>query len=438
VDLNTGLNFGAALLPYVGVGIGLSGALAAGFRLQGEARVDANLGLNPYLLLEGGEEGFSGELGIGLHLGVTASLGLKPQLYATVGKTFTYDLTEVTIPLGELFSYDWSGKYGFGDQGASTEAGGPSQAESPAAQNTQAANESEPDMSSFGAAQEAPAKEGGPQLESPDEMEQKTGGAGGGEDKMAALKEKLDEAQRYASLISGVAKIAGEVMTAATIGMMVPMPFGLAAVGAYFVYLHVTEKLTFDEIKATLVTLWEVIVELDIPGLIAGLLPDWMLAIYEYVTEKGLAQAIRDLVEFGKEAIKSAIGDSWYNVIEPLIDVLETNTDTLADIIEKIMGGGLTVDDMVEIAMDLAGMAAGSVRELASALRSMASRMGGLLGMLVDRGDIYVRTVEENIGPDDMEYQIRIPGVCNFSGDSWTLSNLIIEAFDLIGLNVHR
>jgi hypothetical protein len=67
----------------------------------------------------------------------------------------------------------------------------------------------------------------------------------------------------------------------------------------------------------------------------------------------------------------------------------------------------------------------------------MAGRMGDLLQMLVDRGDIYVRTVEENYGPDDMEYQVRIPGICNLSGDSWALSNLLIEAFDYIGIDVH-
>ncbi|PIE18510.1 MAG: hypothetical protein CSA66_04690 [Proteobacteria bacterium] len=360
-DLNTGLKLAAALKPWFSVGVGVTGA-SAGLRLQGEVGLNVDVNVNPYAELEGKDGEYFGKLGVGVGVVGSGSLGLTPQLYATLGKTWTYDLTNLTHDLGQLFSVDFDFAFPFGDNPGAPEQGSGQKETTPAPATTQqiSGHEEQPAMPAEvqGAANKPGPVAGGPDLnEANNESEQE----GEREGPMAELMQKIDSISEWGAKIGALAKVAGELVTMLTFMATIPPPFGLAVAGAYLAYKLISGGLTFEEIGLAFRTLWEII------GMIGDsvkeLLPDWLTNLWDKIQGKTWDQLLGDLIDnmanWLSDRFPSASG-----IIRALADMAKDVLTTIANVIRNIISGNFSLDDFLDICKALGGSIATLVLEM--------------------------------------------------------------------------
>jgi len=358
-DLNTGLRFVAALKPWLGLGLGVSGVASAGVALQGEVSIGVDVNVNPFAEIEGKGGVYSGRLGIGLNVVGSGSLGLTPQLYATLLQTWKYDLPGINYDLGQLFSFDYNYAFPFGDQPGQPEAGGGgASAPTPAAGSTQKVPEqkTQPSMpaETSGAPRRPAAVKGGPDANAVDtqaENERKQEGP------MDDLMRKLDDVKEWANKVGCLAKVGGTLVTmltfAATFG-----PLGPQVAIAYFAYELLTGNLTFDEIRTAFETVFDIIRLVGQAAL--ELLPDWLRTLWDRLRGKSWDQILGDMIRWMADKLLELFPGAR-RIVNELIGVARDAISTITRIITRIRSGGFGFDDFLDICRTLGGAVARAV-----------------------------------------------------------------------------
>ncbi len=293
-ELPTGMTFFAEVKPAIGITGGVTG-LNVGIALEGGVRLNVPLNITPYAELWGQEGKFRGELGIGVRIAPSVTLSAHPYIFATIGREFRYDglpTWEYTFP--ELFNWEWTGKYKWGEEGPQGKDAAPvSQTESPAGQQVggQARNNTDQNVD-VPAKNASGASPGGPDIGGGDEL---AGDAGKSDSPLAGLQEKIAQIQEWADTIAKVAYAVSEVMNIISVASMGAMfgPLGLLAVPVYLAYRYfIKGDLDFGKLADGFRTIFELIGQ----GLemVRQYLPDWMSTVWEYV-QKG-AEAFKELL----------------------------------------------------------------------------------------------------------------------------------------------
>ncbi|MCA9514867.1 MAG: DUF4157 domain-containing protein, partial [Myxococcales bacterium] len=363
-DLNTGVRFTAALKPYLAIGLGVSGVASAGLRLQGEIGLNVDVGVNPFAELEGKGGEYFGKVGIGLSVVGSGSLGITPQLYAQLlGQSWTYDLTNITHDLGNLFSLDYNFAFPFGDNPGSPEEGGGGAAAPTAApaQTTKTAGaESRPPMpaETSGAAKKPGAVPGGPDLNQADKGDSEKSKQDG---PMGELMQKIDEVQAWGAKIGAVAKVGGELVSILTFMITIPPPFGIAVAGIYLAYKIISGGLTLEDITTAAKTVWELIEQLAASAM--SLLPDWLVALWNQIKGKSLDDLICDLIDNAAKWLTDRFPSAG-PVIEVFADMGKTLVKTAAKLIRAIVAGTFGFDDFIDLCREFGGAMLGAIAEL--------------------------------------------------------------------------
>lgn len=362
-DLNTGLRFAASLKPWFGLGLGVSGAAAAGVRLQGEVGVNVDVNVNPFAELKGRAGEYSGKLGIGVNVVGSGSLGITPQLYATLAKTWTYDLANITHDLGQLFSLEYNYAFPFGDQPAAPEKGGGGAAPPTAASGQTKkiqGHESKPAASAetSGSAKRPGAVEGGPDANKVDNQKEEESKQ---DDPMAEMMSKFDDVKEWGAKIGTLAKVGGHLVSMLTFMVTIPWPFGMAVAGLYLAYQLITGGLTFEEIVEACKTVWEIV------GLIGeavlSILPDWLTNLWAKIKGKTWDQLIVGLIDKMADWLIDLFPQAT-KLIKGLADIVGDTITKVANIISKIINGGFGFDDFIDLCRTFGGALAGLIAEL--------------------------------------------------------------------------
>jgi len=362
-DLNTGVRLSAALKPWLGVGIGVSGVASAGLRLQGEVALNVDANINPYAELKGESGVYSGKLGMGVNVVGSGSLGITPQVYATLMNTWTYDLANITYDLGQLFSLDYNFAFPFGDQPAAPEKGGGGAAPptSAAAQTTKIqGHEQKPAMpaETQGAPRKPGAVKGGPdmnQADTQEEQKQKQEGP------MGELMQKIDSIQEWGAKVGAVAKVGGHLISMLTFMVTIPPPFGVAAAGIYLAYQLLSGGLTFEDIVTAAKTLWEIIGMIG--QAILSALPPWLVKLWEQIKGKSWDQLLGDLIQNMANWLIDLF-PSARKLVQGLADMAKGILSDVARVIRKIINGGFGFDDFIDLCRSIGGRLLTLVAEL--------------------------------------------------------------------------
>jgi hypothetical protein len=285
LELDWGMDFSATLAPYLGIEGNLVVA-SFGAGLRGEATLDVPIEVSPEAHIEGGADGFQGTLGIGVSIRPTLSLALIPFVEASIPevKTWTHDFDAIEQPIGELFAFEWSGSYGFGD---STDVGShpaTSIPAPPAQQNTETVHSSAPSLP-YNEGGSASNREGGPQLESSSEIagQQSTGDAS-----LDALLDMLNDIQ---VLAEGVGAL-GELVSLVLGVIQATASFGPVGFIVYVTWKIFKGELSWDGIKTAV---QKVVAALETAAeLLEPHLPDWFNSIVDFFSgdKPGLLDAL--------------------------------------------------------------------------------------------------------------------------------------------------
>lgn len=350
--LTGGLSFSAGVSPYVGVSGGVKG-LQAGVGLEGELRLTVPIVLNPKLKLRASpEDGFSGEFLIGLSITPRLDLFVRPFVFAEIGQMMKHHLYEWTIPLGDLFTWEWSKSYPFGDKGTTpTEGGGDVAAEAPAGGTQSSTEAASGDMDGFNKGDGGGAgggTAGGPQLGGGSSIMGGSGEGGGGGSEM---EQKLAMIGEYAEKIGKVADLLGTLMDIIAIASIAG-PFVQIGVIGYICYrVFIKEDLSLQILSEQLTALWSLIQE----GLsfILDMLPSYIKDAYEWVTS-GAENILNSMGEW--------LGENLQELGQAAVDFLKDAGDWGATVIE---GAG-------EWAMEAAGWAMEALSDVGESIASGA------------------------------------------------------------------
>lgn len=370
LDLDWGMDFSAKIAPY----IGLEGNLAVasvGAGVKGEVALQAPVSVTPSGKLEGGPQGFRGELGVGVSIKPRLDLSLTPFVTASIRgiDPWEHEFASFQQPLGEVFSFEWGGKYVFGDQ--SSRSSHPStDVPAPAAQQRPTKNTGVPTTGFNNNAGQASNKKGGPQLEGGSQIaaQQQTGDAK--LDKMMAIIEDIKVmAEGIGALGELVGLIIGLITATATFG-----PIGLIV---YCVWKIFKGELSWDRIKTAV---QKVVAALQTAGrLLRPYLPPWFQKIVDLFSgdKPGLLDALFGADDRMRESVRK--GEHRHAPAEMRAEMIKT------------MSGGWVSEDDEECILEIIRFSASH-----GDLRSVVSQAGGanaLLGDVDGREDREMREI---------------------------------------------
>lgn len=397
--IKTGLEAKAELIPWVKVGVGVGGILAAGLKLKGSLSATAAADLGLSLKLMGDGNGVGGSVGVDLGLKISADLGVTPEVYCDVlGMEFSKSIASFNFALGELFSWNWGTSFPFGD-GPTVQAAPPVKT-APTPSKTvdaSASRESDPSGelgSKFGAAKDPGAVKDGPKLPSADELKNQTDASKKTDEK--PKDGKFDKMMAIGAKVGGIADTAGKVMkalgdawTIMTLASAIPIPFaGPLAAGLYLVYLHISGKLTFGMVVQMFKDMFEVAKLLVEEGIIT--LPGWLKSIIDFFGRYDSIDAgVKGLIREGAAYLCEKF-PRWTKVINAAADALIGVWSVLSELIGSVLGGRLpSLTQLLKILGALGGAIVnliGAVAEMiGEAVMDAVKEVGEFLGS-VGRG----------------------------------------------------
>ncbi len=298
--LSLGLEFSAGIKPYVGLSAGVQGA-QVGSAVEGELKLTVPITVNPMLTLRGGPSGFSGEFELGVVIAPSLDLMVRPFLFAELaGQMARHDMTEWTVPLGELFRWEWSKTYKFGDEGDSASDGASTTEAAPTAGEQSFEENADGEVGDFSASAGGKSP-GGPDLDAGGDMSQ--GGGEGGE--ASEMQQRMDEVKELADKVASVAFLFSTVMEIVAVASILP-PWGLSMVPAYLCYrIFIKGDLTLDKLKTAISDLFSLLTEAF--DWIMANLPQWVKDVYDWITS-GASNILGDMGEWLSDNLQ-ALGD---------------------------------------------------------------------------------------------------------------------------------
>ena len=375
LQLDWGMDFSAKIAPYIGLEGNLAVA-AVGAGVKGEVALEAPVSVTPSGKLEGGPQGFRGELGVGVSIKPRLDLSLTPFVSASIRglDPWEHEFAGIQQPLGEVFSFEWGGKYTFGDQ-SSKSAHPTTPVPAPAAQQRPTKTTSVPTTGFNNNAGQAANKKGGPQIEGGSQIagQQKTGDAK--LDKMMSVIEDIKVmAEGIGALGELVGLIIGLITATATFG-----PVGLIV---YCVWKIFKGELSWDRIKTAV---QKVVAALQTAGrLLRPYLPPWFQKIVDLFSgdKPGLLDALFGADDRMRESVRK--GEHRYAPAEMRAEMIKT------------MSGGWVSEDDEECILEIIKFSASH-----GDLRSVVSQAGGansLLGDVDGREDSEMRDIFRRSG----------------------------------------
>ena len=249
LHLGWGMNFNAVVAPYMGLG-GNIGFASAQMGVRGEVGVDTPVEVRAGGMLRGSSEGFYGELAVGAGISASASLALVPYIKGQVEGLvdFEEDLDRFEQPLGEIFHFEWGGKYIFGDQQRKED--GPIQRlDIPAVTQRQTSREGRPSLGMGTAGGGTGAVRGGPQIESASAIA--SGQTLGGHGDMGEVMQTVMDVVAVIEGLGALGELGAMISSALTAGLV----FGPAGLIVYIVWEIYQGNIGWDAIKTMVLKL---------------------------------------------------------------------------------------------------------------------------------------------------------------------------------------
>ena len=237
------MNFNAVVAPYMGLG-GNIGFASAQMGVRGEVGVDTPVEVRAGGMLRGSSEGFYGELAVGAGISASASLALVPYIKGQVEGLvdFEEDLDRFEQPLGEIFHFEWGGKYIFGDQQRKED--GPIQRlDIPAVTQRQTSREGRPSLGMGTAGGGTGAVRGGPQIESASAIA--SGQTLGGHGDMGEVMQTVLDVVAVIEGLGALGQLGAMISSALAAGLT----FGPAGIIVYIVWEIYQGNISWDGIK---------------------------------------------------------------------------------------------------------------------------------------------------------------------------------------------
>lgn len=430
----TGLKLSANIAPYISVGIGAP-FFSAGIRVKGKASLDASVDGTVGGKLTGGKKGFGGELELGFGVSASASFTITPELYAEIlGFNPTCPITEFKYDFGDIFKFDWSKKFTFGDQVATTESEGsvktpiaPSVKESTAEakQGEEAAYKSKESSGAGGV------EKGKPQLPKAGEVGEASLGknVGSADDVKGtdSVGTNIKKVSEGISAIGDAINFVSELISSFAFG-------GALGVGVFLAIKIIKRELTLDTIKAKIKAIkdgFEALKEL-IKGGWRKLLPPKLLEAMEFIDQLRQNGVLQKVIEAVEKKVKS-MSSPFNRILAPMVDFLKDRAEALGDLAEKMLVKEMSFTQLVKAAAALIGFAISSPLALLETVGKMAGVVKQIIKECIADGLIYLKYTPGLVF-NDYTWQIHIPGLCDWKGTSWPVA----KALQLFGLKAER
>ena len=406
LSCKSGLTAKASVAPYVKVAVGVGGIIEAGIKLKGIAQAAAHAGLEISGKLEGGEDGLSGEIGLGFDLSANISLSVVPELYASLlGMSANYDITSWDFDLGELFKFSWGKKFTFGKESSATDDDSVKQTMEPSTTVDTATESTKEATAEYAPQAGASTKEDAPTIPSAEEIgneaskdqgESENGGFGDKIDQITKIGEALGVIGEIVDFISG--------LCSAAIGG----PIGIAV---YLAIKILSGDIDLTEIPNKIKALMDGIAALkallaDSGDILKDLLPAWIVDVIEFFQNPPtMEQILQKVVDFIKEKV-NALGDPLNRILAPLVEFVETEKEKISKIAQLFLSGDL--GNIVSAVFQVLGFSLSCLVDLCKALAKMWSVFASIVREGIDAGRIYARWWGD--------YSFIIPGLFNDQG----------------------
>ncbi len=325
VHMQWGMNFRAMIAPYMGIG-GTLGFASASMGVRGEVGIDVPAEVRVGGLLRGDAGGFYGELAVGAGISAEADLAIVPYIKGDAFDVFSFeeDLDRFEQPLGEIFHFEWGGKYVFGDQTRKENA--PIQRlDIPSPTQKETKREGKPELGIGNSGGSASNKKGGPQLESGSEIagQQNLGGNGD----MAEVMNTLNDVIAVVKALGAAGKLGGMIA-----GLLSAMSFGPVGLVVHVVWEICKGNLKWGEIKQAVEDLIEGV--RAAARLLEKHMPSWWNAIKDIFS--GEKPGLLDAFFGADDRMREAVGRG---------DHLYAPYDMQLEMVKTMKGGWLSTDD---------------------------------------------------------------------------------------------
>ncbi|MBR4986168.1 MAG: hypothetical protein IKY83_10585 [Proteobacteria bacterium] len=430
LECKTGLSAKAFVSPYVKASLGIGSVLEAGIKVRGVAQVNADADVGISGMLEGGDTGLSGEIGIGFDLSTSLSLSIIPSVFATLlGMTAEYDITKWDFDLGELFKFSWGKKFKFGSTGTSSEEDDSAKTKMDPKTTVDATAEAKEEAG----AEYAPSAPASEKEDAPKIPDAKTIGDEAskdqGEGEKDGLMDKLDKAEKIGkalgnigAAISFIKDLVMSAMAGGPIGVVIFL--AIKIISGELDLTTIPTKI--QEIKEGMQALKELIQENS--DFIKSLLPEWMVKIIEFFESKpSLETILNKVVSFIEEKI-NGLSAPLPRLLKPLVDFVKKQRDKIVRIAQLLTSGN--AGDIAKGILEIVGLGITSAVDFIKAVGEMWSIFVDIVKECIASGDIYVKYKDGFL--KKYFWQFKIPGLVNFSGSGYILD--MVAAKLLLGL----
>lgn len=416
LKLTSGLNLKASVSPYVSLAVGVAGVLEAGVKVKGVASLNANAGLSLDGLLEGGENGLSGELGLGLDLKGGIKLQVIPSVFASLlNLRAEADICHWDFDLGQLFSFSWGKRFKFGPDGTSVVGDAPKQTLTPQT-NVDTSAEAKEDVGSDSKPKDnAQKQEDGPELPSSKQVADDANQSKEGGDKKSEFADKVEKIKKIATAFGNITeavKFIVDLVQAAIVGNVAGVVLFLAIkiIKGELKLSEIPQKV--QEIKEGIQALVELIKEN--PDFIKKIIPEWLLNVIDFFKNRPTLPDLCDKVVKKVEEKVKALGSPLDRILQPLVDFVKKQRDKIVEIYELFQKGGTS--NIVKGIFRIVGLGFSSAMDLVDALSSMWHIVKDVVRECINSGYIYVKVKEGRVF-DHYYWQVAIPNLCQFNGD---------------------
>lgn len=419
LNLSSGLDLKAHVSPFVQAGVGIANVIEAGVKLRGVASLNASADLALNGILEGNENGLSGEVGLGFDIKGGVSLSVIPSVYAELlGMKANQDITEWKFDLGDLIKFSWGKRFKFGSNGTTTsESDEKVNLDPQTTVDTQAEGTEEvgSDCAPKGKAEK---QEDGPELPDAESVAKDANKGKEAEGEKSGFARKMDQVQKIATAFGNIAEAVSfisELVMAAVTG-------NVAGVVVFLAIKIIKGELNIAKIPTKVKEIVEGIKALkefvsENEDFIKSIMPEWLLKIMDFFKNiPTLPQLLDMVVNKVTEKVK-ALGSPMDRILQPLVDFVKGTSDKILEIYELFEKGGL--GNIVKGIFKVAGIGFSGVMDLIDAIKNMWSIFKDVVKECVASGYIYVKykTVDALIDYDYYYWKLEIPNLVKFSGE---------------------
>ncbi len=459
INAGTAVNLTGTVAPFLRFGVGSPALFAAGLKITGAATLSATAAGAVEGKITGGEEGFGGELGLGLTIAGAVDLSVIPSFYVMCfgDEVLDQKITSWNFSFGELFNTSWGKTFKWSEaNGMQTVDGGPAPQlnVSPQPLDVAAPVESADQVYNLGgggASHDAPSggqtTDGGeseslPGLTMPtaeeigkDSIGKNTDGKKA--DDLPGFGSQIEDIQKIAKAADAIGQVVDVISTIVT-GAMIGGPWG--ALGALLIMV-LTGKITiskvigwFNDIKGGVQAIKHIIS--DPEAFIKSLLPDWLVAIYDFFKTANDNSILDEVVKRIDDWV-NGLGSPKKEILQPVIDFVRKQRDKIGEIAELLNGNA---GDVMMGIFKIVGFGFSCIGDIIDMVGDMLSIFKGIVRKCIQSGTIYIhyKVAGSFLGVEDWVYtwKFEIPGLCNWSGgDDWWIVHGLHLLFSGCGLD---